>query len=147
MYFWIRIRASLQRCQLPSVNGPFRGDSYPPPSHQRYCRPLGQKSGSRRTPQHSCNTPSIQPFDVALKLSSTIGPDSPRRMRHLVFHAATVWLRRIAPVMFGDELLVRPVFRQFGFALCLDLDGALGAVGFPAIRRRHAAVANGVNLV
>ena len=61
-----------------------------------------------------------QGFDIALEIRAPSRPDSPRRMCHTIFHAATVRLSPVPPIVLGDELLLRAFASDFGFALYLE---------------------------
>src|SRR5208282_6336441 len=74
-------------------------------------------------------------------------PDSPRRMRYAVFHATAPGLRRISPVVLGDELFNRALAWQFRIALGFKVDTAPAVPAPPSVRHPQTIIANGANLV
>ena len=60
-----------------------------------------------------CSKPAIiNVFQASFKRIMLSAPNSPWSMGYSIFHAAAFWLRGVAPVMFGDEFLLRPGTRQ-----------------------------------
>src|SRR6266404_2675285 len=106
-----------------------------------------EKSGLRFTLEYRRELSSVQLFRIALKCRSPNLPDSPRRMRHAVFHATTSGLSRISPVMLGDELFNRALSWQFRIAIGFKIHLVPEVSAPPSVRYPQTIIASRVNLM
>src|SRR5271154_3569251 len=107
--------------------------SQSPPSHHGNRGSLRQKSGIRLTSEHRSKVFPIQCLSLALKRRLPNLPDPPRRMGHAIFHATTIGLRRIPPVVLGDELFRGTFTRQFRSASGFKIDFAPALLASPSV--------------
>ncbi len=73
---------------------------------------LGQAGGKLRA---------VKRRGIAIKFGLGDAPYRPARMLHSIFHAAALFLRRVAPVMFGDKFFQRTGSGHLRFARGLRL--------------------------
>src|SRR5260370_31569839 len=121
--------------------------SQPSPSHHSNRGSFSEKSGLRLATKHRRNVFAIELFPIALKCRLPYLPDSPRRMRHAIFHAAPIELCRISPVVLGTKRVNRALARQFRIAIGFKIDLVPALPAPPSVCHPQTIIANRANLV
>src|SRR5262249_44838481 len=96
--------------------------SYPRPLSHGDGGAVGDKGGRGFRAQTFDEPIAVNPLHVALESRFAGSPDFPARMLDPIFDAAAVALRRVAPVMFCDELLLRTFDERARFSGGLHAD-------------------------
>src|SRR5262245_28301665 len=98
-------------------------------------RALGQKGRAGRPRQALGKAGAIDKVDVAVELGADRLPDPPWWMHHLIFLAAPVALRCVAPVVVGDEFRFGTLLRQSSAADGPNLETVPATAELPEVRR------------
>src|ERR1700677_2301047 len=105
------------------------------PVHQ-HRRAFGNKGGVRRATENFSEAGSIKRAAVAFEPSILAHPHAPGIVRHAIFDALACALRRISPVVLGNETLERPIGHWRRRAACLRTQLKLSSAPAPPISRR-----------
>jgi hypothetical protein len=108
-----------------SLNSPTREDDHG--------RAICYKRAVRLSLKNCCEFVPIKSVDLAFKSSFSGRPYLPRNMRDVIFDATTGSLRRITPVVFGNELFQTPLLRLCRNAYSLSREGAPVIADLPLI--------------
>src|SRR5579863_1242652 len=69
----------------------------------RHRRSIREERRHRRALQRAGEIRSVQSLGINVERGVHDVPDSPARMAHLIFHRPAIALRRVAPIVLGDE--------------------------------------------
>src|SRR5271168_2685724 len=93
-------------------------------------RAFSDEPGSRRATKNLAEGRTIQSLAVALEPRARAHPNAPRFVRHAILDRLARAFRRIAPVMFGDEIFDRAFRHPRRLALRLSAQTEFAAAPF-----------------
>src|SRR3954465_14836282 len=108
----------------------------------RALRAVGEDRRAGLGPERTREGLAVEGGDVAVEDRALQRPHPPAGVLHLVFHAAAAAQRGVAPVVLGDELLLRArrrFLRHTGNHGADSIPGSPESPAPPAVRYVHAA--------